>query len=463
MLFSYLLPQVSSPVASTSSVTLETPIPSPSSSNSNSNSFNYSNRFPAPNTSHHALLSSSTSDSIHIPTGRKRERSAFNSDNSILQAFDISEASNLETFNNFAGHSGGRMEGYGEDAIQLSAHFEEEANRAVKKRKKGLASTIVDTAVTSIIYGSVLSLSIAYTGYQLWKNPSTFLDGSSPEDELADSPPPYSVRHLLLHFCLSSSFLSFFFIHLHSFPINQLSRHDQTPSQIPRRIRHAHPPRPRPPSRRSSPEISLPPLTTTNYDLHTPRIMPSIPHFLPLERSLSDSRPMRRNAEEEEEEETELDEEMLAMGERMKALIDSGREALNREIPIPRSLASTSQTHSSKSHYRHSIASSSSTARSTPTPSNHDSGSTRSHSALYPSSPRISPTLNIGHSRKESGRNGRLSPVKMDRGFSLGATAECSKPTSPKKRGVSYGGERNGNEVFDDILGRESGKGWWEK
>lgn len=209
MLFSYLLPQSSSPIASTSSMTLETPIPSPPSSNSNSNSFNYSNRFPAPNTSHHAILSSPTVDNNDISMGRKRERSTFYSDDSTPQAFNISADSDLETFND-TGNLGSGIEGYGDNALQLSSHFEEEANRAVKKRKKGLASSIVDTAVTSIIYGSVLSLSIAYTGYQLWKNPSTFLDSTSHEE--IDSPPPYSqVRHLVHIFVLVFLFTYFRF------------------------------------------------------------------------------------------------------------------------------------------------------------------------------------------------------------------------------------------------------------
>lgn len=192
--------------------------------------------------------------------------------------------------------------------------------------------------------------------------------------------------------------------------------------------------------------------------------MPSIPHFLPLERSLSDSLIMGSNEEEEEEVETELDEEMLAMGERMKALIDSGREALNREIPTPRISTNIGHAHSTKGHYRHSIAStSSSTAHLTPTSYNRDSGSNRRHSAIYNSSSRTSPTLHTSSLRRDTVRNDRSSPVKMDRGFSLGANVESSKPISPKKRGGSYGGERNGNEVFDDILRRESGKGWWEK
>lgn len=229
--------------------------------------------------------------------------------------------------------------------------------------------------------------------------------------------------------------------------------------------------------------ILLPPrLTTTNYDQSITRINYPLPQFLPIESGI-----VNQGGEEveEEEDENEMDEEMLAMGERLKSLINSGREALLFKAPSTSTFTSSVSGNSTSRSNGSSIKSPRHSSNSTRGITSPNSSPTlipsptkdlefinrRRDSGRFEAQFDLSPTLN-SNSNRSSNNNGRISPIKMDRGLSLPGESKLSLTSAKeKKRNSSYGGASSGsenfgvgNEILDDILlKRDLVKGWWEK
>ncbi|GAA5993313.1 hypothetical protein JCM11641_001453 [Rhodosporidiobolus odoratus] len=211
-------------------------------------------------------------------------------------------------------------------------------DRPRKKRRKGVLGTAVSTALDAAIFASA----VAYSAYRLWKHPLTSEDleahlrlkrltaepeGAAPLPQAAiEAPPPYSE---------SAS----------RQPSSHTSSNPATasPSHIPRRLRHVHEPRPRTTSRSSF--TRPPPIATSTeshggFDPFASLARDPLPEFQPYNsprRSVlspaSESAgfsPALGVVENEEEELSDLDEddEMRAVGEQLRTLIESGREAL---------------------------------------------------------------------------------------------------------------------------------------
>ncbi|KAK4692340.1 hypothetical protein P7C70_g9152, partial [Phenoliferia sp. Uapishka_3] len=191
------------------------------------------------------------------------------------------------------------------------------------KKRKGIAGAVLSTALDAAIFTTALG----YSAYQLWKNPPSsgnedidFILAARSRSRL-EAPPPYAE-------------------HANSPPHTR-------PSQIPRRIvRHAHSPIPRLTSRRSNNGSTS--TSPSHYTLAIPKDHPdeddddtgsmkgfrfspqleALPKFHPFRKFSGIAPPpglMNGECEDEEEEE---DEEMNAVAERLKNLIDAGRDAL---------------------------------------------------------------------------------------------------------------------------------------
>ncbi|GAA5957485.1 hypothetical protein JCM3765_001158 [Sporobolomyces pararoseus] len=222
-----------------------------------------------------------------------------------------------------------------------------------KKRKRGIVGTVLGTALDAAVFSTALG----YSAYQLWKNPPTKDDVDaltqrkqqlmladrphSSTSTLVEAPPPYSEQstHEPRKELIESS----------SRPRQSVLA--SSPSQIPRRIRHAHESRPRLSARSSTSSPSSSTTSTLANDSRsasetfsttpewTPRDplanLPSVPlpefqpYSSPKFNSSFDPEFTTTNQEcQEEEEEFEEDEEMKAVSDRLKNLIETGREAL---------------------------------------------------------------------------------------------------------------------------------------
>lgn len=229
-------------------------------------------------------------------------------------------------------------------------------------------------------------------------------------------------------------------------------RESNSPSHIPRRVRHAHISRPRlAPRNSSTSQGSILPLDSSSIEPYSVRLPYPLPQFQPLEHS-------------EEGEASEEDEEMKEIAARFEALIDNGREALlSQPEPIRSSLAS-----SSRSTVREPV---NTPLRRTIIPPSTPHNRTQS-------SPRTrfdTPTSNSAirsHSRRQSTgvlpspQAQKSSKIRTSVGDSVGISSG-----TPRTRIVSYPQEwstpiAGDTEVLSDILRRsqssQSTKGWWE-
>ncbi|GAA5899478.1 uncharacterized protein JCM6883_005235 [Sporobolomyces salmoneus] len=224
---------------------------------------------------------------------------------------------------------------------------EEEPDR--KRRKRGIVGTVLGT----VLDAAVISTAMGYSAYQLWKHPPSKDDvdalaqrkqlmlADRPHSDSAavpEAPPPYSEL-------VSSQSAS-------STRFDASSSHQPSPSQIPRRIRRAHEPRPRTTNRNSSdrlsrspgpsgPSVSAPNLNFDSDPFVRPFTIPSrdplanlssgpLPEFQPFSSPKFGSftgNPVP-TTQSDDEDDLEDDEEMKAVSDRLKSLIETGREAL---------------------------------------------------------------------------------------------------------------------------------------
>ncbi|GAA5952634.1 hypothetical protein JCM21900_006055 [Sporobolomyces salmonicolor] len=220
-----------------------------------------------------------------------------------------------------------------------------------KKRRKGMLGTALSTALDAAVFASALS----YSAYRLWKNPPTHADidaqlrqkrlTAGRNSPLQEAPPPYHeinpaqpAPHPHPRTTDQTRPLSPTRVQSPSRP----SYLPGSPSQIPRRVRHAHEPRPRPSPRPSFTPIDAPSLPTNTstsqlpYDPLASVVRGPLPEFQP-----SSSPRIRGSAsidvdqlssgameDNDDEEDLEGDPEMQAVSERLKALIEMGRDAL---------------------------------------------------------------------------------------------------------------------------------------
>ncbi|GAA5934475.1 hypothetical protein JCM10213_001991 [Rhodosporidiobolus nylandii] len=221
-----------------------------------------------------------------------------------------------------------------------------------RKRRKGMLGTALSTALDAAIFSAALS----YSAYQLWRQPPTseelelhlcqkrLTDGH--DEQLAlpspsvEAPPPYSAA-LSPRPQPAEAPASF-----RPSPFSGRA----SPSQIPRRaVRHVHEPRPRSSLRSSSvrptPAMGEETARGEEFTFAPPAPLPQqndpfaallsrrgpLPEFQPYNSPRrSQGGPPGGIAEEDESEEDDLaeDDEMRAVGERLRSLIETGRDAL---------------------------------------------------------------------------------------------------------------------------------------
>ncbi|GAA5918340.1 hypothetical protein JCM5296_005516 [Sporobolomyces johnsonii] len=398
-IFSFAVP---SPVASTTTSTSDPPRPS-------SPSTSRPRRFPAP-----PPRGAADPTDLAVPptatSGHKRGRgwmpgSMGDGDGSMLSPTKAEAV--MDTPRAYYGAAADGVEpGPGYAGATEVEHDDDEDGRQ-KKRRKGMLGTALSTALDAAVFASALS----YSAYQLWKNPPTHDDidahlrqkriAAGPNSPLQEAPPPYHeinpsqpVPHP--HPRTTDQTRPFSPTRVQSPSLS--SYLPGSPSQIPRRIRHAHEPRPRPSPRPSftpidAPSLSAKPSTSQlPYDPLASLAGGPLPDFQPLSSprirgsASIDSEQLSSGAMEDNDDDEDLDgdPEMQAVSERLKALIEMGRDALvSRPKEWDTSFASPSQA---------STATAGSRSRLSTTTSTHSTASTSTSFSSYPHSPSSKPS-----------------------------------------------------------------------
>ncbi|GAA5858757.1 hypothetical protein JCM8547_004974 [Rhodosporidiobolus lusitaniae] len=234
----------------------------------------------------------------------------------------------------------------------------DEGSSPARKKRRGMVGTALSTAFDAAIFATA----IGYSAYRMWKSPPTAEELEAyrqrkleaPLQTLPiEAPPPYSEApstasqpHIVLPPPTPASFSPSL-----SRPSAFAPGGTSSPSQIPRRVRHIHEPRPRPsprpsfgrPSTSPSSSFAIPPANPTpaslpeGYDPFAALLARTgpLPEFQPYNSPRTARTSTFGQGEQPEEDEAEddevgpeEDEEMRAVSERLKSLIETGAQAL---------------------------------------------------------------------------------------------------------------------------------------